>query len=137
MITDYETKLGAFKNEITGCDKDTFDDIKCKEYIKSKMMFEMTDEFRNYIKTNSKINETYRKLSDEILRYNMNNKKLTNDPKSYERIDNDGNLFKDINRTLTDGRIDDNKEIQINHNTSHIVFSLVISSIMLISIALY
>lgn len=137
MITDYKIKLEAFKEEITGCDKDTFDDIKCKKYLKNKMLFEMGDEFRNYIVTNSKIDETYKKLSDEILKYNMNNKKLTDDPKSYERIDNEGNLFKDLNKNLTDGRIDDNKELQINHNTSHIVYSLVISSIMLFSIAFY
>lgn len=136
MITDFKTKLATYQNNfVNNCDDASFNSIKCKKQIGNRISEIGGKEFANYKKNENKIDQTYKELSEEIVKYNKNNQKLANDPKSYERIDNNGNLFKEINRTIIDGRSEDNRELLINQNTSHIVYSLVISSIMILSIA--
>jgi hypothetical protein len=62
---------------------------------------------------------------------------MISDPELYEQIDDKGNLFKELSPSISDARLIDSKDILINQNTSNIVYSLVVSSLLLFSVAIY
>jgi hypothetical protein len=89
---------------------------------------------------NKEINETvsknYLKMKNEVGRYNMKNFKMMNQPNLYERIDDNGNLYEDLEPSITDARTIDSREIMIQQNTAYIIGSLFLSSFLIIAVSI-
>ena len=83
---------------------------------------------------NETVNKNYLKMKNEIGRYNFQNFKMMVQPHLYERIDDKGNFYKDLEPSISDARSIDSREILIQQNTAYIIGSLVVSSILIIAV---
>lgn len=97
-------------------------------------------EISKNIPKNKEINETvsknYLKMKAELGRYNMRNFSMMTQPHLYERIDDNGNLYKDLEPSVSDARRTDSKEILLQQNTAYIIGSLIVSSLLIIAVSI-
>lgn len=121
--------------QLNQCNDASFNPIACKNHISNNIK-QIEYDFIDYNKVNNKIDENYKTLNESVLQYNKLNKARTNQPNSYEVIDDKGTLFADKERgtTVTDARNVDSRDLLLEQNKIHIVCSLVISSILIFSI---
>ncbi len=103
------------------------------EHIKNTIN-QITNNMPKNKEINENVNKNYVKMRNEVSRYNMRNQKMIFQPELYERIDNNGNLYEDLEPSISDARSTDSRELMIQQNTAYIVCSLVISSILIIAI---
>ena len=86
--------------------------------------------------TNETVSNNYLKMKNEIGRYNMRNLSMMMQPHLYERIDDNGNLYEDLEPSVSDARTEDSKEILLQQNASYIIGSLVLSSFLIIAVSI-
>lgn len=86
---------------------------------------------------NKSVSKNYLKMKEEVGRYNSQNSKMMVQPHLYERIDDNGNLYEDLELTVSDARTTDSKEILLQQNTAYIIGSLVVSSFLIIGIGFF
>ena len=86
---------------------------------------------------NKSVSKNYLKMKAEVERYNSQNSKMMMQPHLYERIDDNGNLYEDLELTVSDARTTDSKEILLQQNTAYIIGSLVVSSFLIIGIGFF
>ncbi len=86
---------------------------------------------------NKSVSKNYLKMKAEVGRYNSQNSKMMVQPHLYERIDDNGSLYEDLELTVSDARTTDSKEILLQQNTAYIIGSLVVSSFLIIGIGFF
>ncbi len=105
----------------------------------AKITYNLSEISKNSPK-NKEINETvsknYLKMKAEIGRYNMRNFNMMMQPQLYERIDNNGNLYEDLEPSITDARTTDSKDILLQQNTAYIIGSLVVSTFLIVAVSI-
>jgi hypothetical protein len=105
----------------------------------AKINYNLSEISKNSPK-NKEINETvsknYLKMKAELGRYNMRNFSMMTQPHLYERIDDNGNLYKDLEPSVSDARRTDSKEILLQQNTAYIIGSLIVSSLLIIAVSI-
>jgi hypothetical protein len=105
----------------------------------AKITYNLSEITKNNPK-NKAINETvsknYLKMKNEVGRYNMKNFQMMMQPNLYERIDDNGNLYEDLEPSITDARTIDSREIMIQQNTAYIIGSLLLSTFLIITVSI-
>jgi hypothetical protein len=109
----------------------------------SNNIAKITHNFSEITKNNPKnkeINETvsknYLKMKNEVGRYNMKNFQMMMQPNLYERIDDNGNLYEDLEPSISDARTTDSREIMIQQNTAYIIGSILLSSFLIVAVSI-
>ena len=86
---------------------------------------------------NKTVSKNYLNMQKELKRYNSQNLKMMVRPHLYERIDDNGNLYEDLEPSITDARTVDSRELLLQQNTAYIIGSLVVSSFLIIVVSIY